>query len=577
MKINFYRITALFAIILVLVSCGVADRNAWRNNNSFTVSGTVSGLTGTGLVLQNNNADDNTVTANGSFTFTTTIVTGLNYAVTVKTQPNTPTQTCYVNNGSGTMGSANVTNVNIFCSPTFLPSSGAVGTIVTLVGTDLTATQSVSIGGKAAIVVNSSTNMLTAMVMPGAVTGAVSVTTAAGTTTIPGKFTVSATGIPAKQQGSKLVGSGAVSAAQQGISVAVSADGNTAVVGGSGDSSFLGAAWVYTRSGGTWTQQGSKLVSSGATGGAQQGNSVAVSADGNTAVVGGSGDNSGAGAAWVYTRSGGTWTQQGSKLVGSGATGAARQGYSVTVSADGNTAVVGGIADSSFLGAAWVYTRSGGTWTQQGSKLVGTDAVGTAQQGVSVAVSADGNTAIVGGLVDSSSTGAAWVYTRSGVTWTQQGNKLVGIGAVGAAQQGYSVAVSADGNTAVVGGNTDSSNTGAAWVYTRSGVTWTQQGNKLVGSGANGAAQQGWSVSVSADGNTAVVGGYGDRSFVGAAWVYVRNGSAWTQQGSKLVSSDAAGAAQQGASVAVSADGNTAVVGGPADNSSTGAAWIYTP
>jgi hypothetical protein len=334
---------------------------------------------------------------------------------------------------------------------------------------------------------------------------------------------------------------------------------------------------VYTRSGGTWTQQGSKLVSSGATGGAQQGNSVAVSADGNTAVVGGSGDNSGAGAAWVYTRSGGTWTQQGSKLVGSGATGAARQGYSVTVSADGNTAVVGGIADSSFLGAAWVYTRSGGTWTQQGSKLVGTDAVGTAQQGVSVAVSADGNTAIVGGLVDSSSTGAAWVYTRSGVTWTQQGNKLVGIGAVGAAQQGYSVAVSADGNTAVVGGNTDSSNTGAAWVYTRSGVTWTQQGNKLVGSGANGAAQQGWSVSVSADGNTAVVGGYGDRSFVGAAWVYVRNGSAWTQQGSKLVSSDAAGAAQQGASVAVSADGNTAVVGGPADNSSTGAAWIYTP
>ena len=86
-----------------------------------------------------------------------------------------------------------------------------------------------------------------------------------------------------------------------------------------------------------FTQQGPKLVGTGTAGGAGQGLSVALSGDGNTAIVGGPDDNSGAGAAWVFTRSGGVWTQQGTKLVGTGAIGAAMQGYSVSLSADGNT------------------------------------------------------------------------------------------------------------------------------------------------------------------------------------------------------------------------------------------------
>jgi hypothetical protein len=126
-------------------------------------------------------------------------------------------------------------------------------------------------------------------------------------------------------------------------------------------------------------------------------------------------DNNGVGAAWVFTRSGGVWSQQGSKLVGTGAVGAAWQGYSVALSADGNTAIVGGIEDNfvstNWAGAAWVFTRSGGVWSQQGSKLVGTGAVGQAQQGFSVALSADGTTAIVGGPWDNSLVGAAWVFT----------------------------------------------------------------------------------------------------------------------------------------------------------------------
>jgi hypothetical protein len=115
-------------------------------------------------------------------------------------------------------------------------------------------------------------------------------------------------------------------------------------------------------------------------------------------------------------------------------------------------------------------------------------------QGWSVALSADGNTATVGGPYDNSNTGAAWVYTRSNGVWTQQGPKLVGTGAVGNAEQGFSVAQSGDGNTAIVGGPNDNPNpasgnsglvlgAGAAWIFTRSNGVWTQQGAKLVGTG----------------------------------------------------------------------------------------------
>ncbi len=381
------------------------------------------------------------------------------------------------------------------------------------------------------------------------------------------------------QQGNKLVGIGAVGTVHQGQSVAISADGNTAIVGGNGDNNTAGATWVFTRSGGVWTQQGNKLVGTGAVNVARQGLSVAISADGNTTVVGGPLDNydtanySYRGATWVFTRTNGIWTQQGNKLVGTGAVGGAYQGRSVAISADGNTAIVGGNDDNNNAGATWVFTRSGGVWTQQGSKLVGTDAIGLANQGWSGSLSADGNTAIVGGFGDNDGVGAVWVFTRSAGVWTEQGSKLVGTGAVSTARQGYSVSISSDGNTALVGGYYDNNYTGAIWVFTRTGGVWTQQGSKLVGTGAVGGAYQGTSVAISADGNTALVGG---NDITGAVWVFTRTGGVWTQLGSKLVGTGAVGGAYQGTSVAISADGNTAFSGGEGDNGGVGAAWIFS-
>ena len=122
---------------------------------------------------------------------------------------------------------------------------------------------------------------------------------------------------------------------------------------------------------------------------------------------------------------------------------------------------------------------------QQDAKLVGTYS-GTPSQGVSVALSADGTTAIIGGPGDDNDIGAAWVFTQSGGAWTQQ-TKLVGSGYSGIPQQGVSVAVSGDGTTAIVGGDRDDNGVGAAWVFTQSGGTWTQQGSERVGNGYSGA------------------------------------------------------------------------------------------
>ena len=169
-------------------------------------------------------------------------------------------------------------------------------------------------------------------------------------------------------------------------------------------------------------------------------------------------DNSKFVAACVFTRSDGVWTQQGKKLIGTGAVGSARQGTSVALSADGNTAIVGGPGDNPWdrsvpfglgaAGAAWVFTRNGAVWTQQGDKLVGTGA----RQGTSVALSADGDIAIVGGFADDVGVGAASVFTRSDGHWAPD-KKLVGIGAVG--QSAPSVALSTDGSIVMVGGPND--------------------------------------------------------------------------------------------------------------------------
>jgi len=370
---------------------------------------------------------------------------------------------------------------------------------------------------------------------------------------------------PFIQQGEKLVPAhGENQQIGSGQSVALSSDGNTALIGGYGP----GAAWVFTRSGSAWIQQGEELSGSGVVNATDTSTSVALSSDGNTALIGARGDNAEAGAAWVFTRSGSTWTQQGSKLTASEG-GAGEFGYSVALSSDGDSALIGARTANGHEGLAWMFTRSNSTWSET-VRFAGAEEIGESYFGSSVALSSDGNTVLIGGPVDNNFAGAAWGFTRAGFGWTYDG-KLTGTGSI-VGDFGTSVALSSDGSTALVGGTDD----GDAWAFVRSQSTWTQQGPRLTGSEVTEPDVGGTSAALSADGNTAVLGSLGDNSNAGAAWEFTRSGSIWTQQGVKITASGATLGALFGDGVALSAGGETALIGAPGDNFGVGSSWVYT-
>ena len=370
----------------------------------------------------------------------------------------------------------------------------------------------------------------------------------------------------------------ALGPSNQGTSVALSADGATALVGGPSENTGYGAAWVYTRTSGRWSRQG-KLVGSDPIGKSSFGVSVALSSDGNTALVGGVGENGNQGAAWVFTRAGGIWTV-GPKLVPTDASAQAAVGTAVALSADGLTALIGGPNDVQSgvqVGAAWIYTRSGSVWTQK-TKLIGSvHGVGVAgSQGSSVALSADGTTALVGGPSALAGDGSVWVFVLSSGSWVFQ-QRLIASSAdeTGAGELGGAVAIASDGSTAIVGGGADASGAGAAWVWVRTSGSWSIQGSKLVGAGAVGLAGFGGSVAMSGDGNTVIVGGANDDSQVGAAWAFTRAGATWSPQGAKFVGDAVLGISAFGHSAALSSDGRTAMIGAPFETSNLGGAWAY--
>ncbi len=373
----------------------------------------------------------------------------------------------------------------------------------------------------------------------------------------------------------RLLGTNVLGSAQRGYSVALSADGSTAIVGAPGDNSNTGAVHVFARTGVNWSQQGPKLTVTGMIGQGYLGTSVSLSADGNTALVGSYGDNCFNGSAYVFTRSSGTWTQQGGKLLPSGAVGSSRFGYSVSISADGNTALVGAFGDNGNVGAVYVFVRISGSWFQQGTKLVPSGLIGTGFAGYSVSLSGDGNVALVGAYGDNSNVGAAFVFARSGGVWFQNGPKLVPSGGVGQGQFGLSASMSADGTTAIIGAAKDNGNAGAAYVFTRSGGSWVQQGSKLVPIGASGASQFGQAVSLSQDGSSALVGAKDDSALVGASYVFGRTSGSWFQQGPKLVPVGGTGSGWFGQSVALSADGHSALVGADHDADLKGVAYVF--
>ena len=444
-----------------------------------------------------------------------------------------------------------------------------------------------------------------------------------------------------------------------GYSVAIS--GDTLVVGAVGEDSNAtgvngndadnsasqsGAAYVFVRSGSNWSQQ-AYLKASNTNGGDQFGASVAIS--GETIVVGAIGEDSNAtgvngneadnsspesGAAYVFVRSGSAWTQQ--AYLKASNTGAGDQ-FGRSLAILGDTLVVGapdedsnaiGVngteADNSATnsGAAYLFVRSGSTWGQQ-AYLKASNTGNDDRFGISVAIS--GDTIVVGAYFESSNatgmngnqadnsslaSGAAYVFVSNAGTWGQQAYlKASNTGAFD--QFGASVAIS--GDTLVVGAYSDDSNAtgvngdqtnnsvfsaGAAYVFVRVGSTWSQQAYLKA---SNIGADDWFGYSVAISGDTIVVGAWGEDSNAtgvnggqnysagasGAAYVFVRIGSSWSQRAYLKASNtgidDMFGhsVAMSGRTIVVGAileDSNaTGLNGNQADNSATdaGAAYVF--
>jgi hypothetical protein len=378
---------------------------------------------------------------------------------------------------------------------------------------------------------------------------------------------------PMVQVGPKLTASGELGAGAFGSSVAVSSDGTTAVIGAPSDNA--GAAFVFVRSGATWTQQ-AELTGSGESGKGNFGAGVAISAKGDEVLVGAPSDEAGKGAAWSFTRAGASWTQLGAKLAGAVEEG--RYGAAVALSANGKTALVGEPRNE--FGAAWVLKRSGSGFVAPGHELTGGGFESGCKCGVnfgaSVALSADGRTALIGGPANPAAEetgqerGTAWVFVHAG-SWAQQGGRLL-------SGAGASVALSADGGTALLNEHGYKS-----FLYTRSGSTWSfsttlEGGERDLGCACLPSVPA--SVALSAAGDIALIGYSLDgqefpKGGTGAAWTFARSGESWSQVGPKLLPGEELGFGEFGSAVGLSGDGLRALIGGFKDNAGVGAAWYF--
>ncbi len=403
-------------------------------------------------------------------------------------------------------------------------------------------------------------------------------------------------------------------------SAATGVNGNQADNSASGS----GAAYVFVRTGATWSQQ-AYLKASNSEKSDSFGNSVSISGDtvvvgadyedsAATGVNGNQADNSAnmSGAAYVFVRTGTSWSQQ-AYLKASNTQTYDLFGNSVSIS--GDTVVVGAMAESSAAtgvngnqadnsafqaGAAYVFVRTGVTWSQQ-AYLKASNTDGSDWFGESVSVC--GNTLVVGAdKEDSAATGvngneadnnawdsgAVYVFVRSGPTWSQQAYlKAPNTGAFDsfghvASVSGDTVLVGAyeeDSSATGVNGNqadNGATDSGAAYVFVRSGTTWSQQAYLKA---SNTETNDGFGRSVSVSGDTVVVGARSEASATtgvngnqadnsalvsGAAYVFGRNGATWSQQ-AYLKASNTGAFDSFGHALAVS--GNTLVVASDGESS----------
>jgi sugar lactone lactonase YvrE len=345
----------------------------------------------------------------------------------------------------------------------------------------------------------------------------------------------------------------------------VSLSGDTAVIGARNrtvnSQANQGAAYVFVRSGGLWTQQQELTASDGA---GNDSFGQAVSLIGDIAVIGANGKNGYQGAAYVFVRSGGVWSQQ-QELNASD--GAANDQFGGSVSLGESTVVIGAwgktIDLNPFQGSAYVFVQDSGVWTQR-QELTASD--GAMIDGFGYSVSVSGNTMLIGANGKNSGEGSAYLFVFNGATWGQQ-QELTS--SDGAASDFFGQAVSVTGNTALIGAPSKDGSQGAAYVFVQSGGVWSQM-QEL--SASDGAANDQFGGSVSLSSDTAVIGASNHHGNLGAAYVFALSAGTWAQQ-QELTALDGAMNDEFGWSSAVS--GETVVIGAMEKDNGQGTAYAF--
>ena len=390
-----------------------------------------------------------------------------------------------------------------------------------------------------------------------------------------------------------------------GEGATMSADGNYAVVGAfywlpSGLSTPLGKAYVYLRTGNTWAQQATLSPTGGneAQGTGYFGFSVALDATGTRVAVGmrygetgtGSG-NYNQGCVFVFKRTGTSWAQETFFQASDKAT-QDQFGINVDINGDGDYIAVGAYKHShsslTEAGAAYVFTRSGTTWSQQ-AKLVASNAAAEDLFGESITISKDNDYIAVGapghdnggGLTGA---GAVYVFVRSGTSWSQQAflqhsDKVYG----DEGGRGHAVDLSDDGEYLIFGTKRKpyANANGAAYIFLRTGTNWAQQA-KLVSSDLANGDFFGYACRLSGGGDRAVVGApretTGSTTHNGAVYIFSRSGTSWSQS-KKLLASDKSGGEQVGSSIGISDTSGRIVSGAPYDDdnslNNSGSAYFW--
>jgi hypothetical protein len=304
--------------------------------------------------------------------------------------------------------------------------------------------------------------------------------------------------------------------------VALSFDGSTALVGASGTNNYAGAAYVFSKTNGTWDNGTSLNPSTGHVVNDYFGYSVALSGNGSVALVGAREANGHAGAAYAFERTNGTWSNGTDLIAPLSPSSGDNYGSAVALSRDGSSALVGaqGVSGSCDAGAAYVFSNTNGTW-DNGTELTPDPAPVTSDYfGSAGKMSHDGSTVIVAAFGVNNSTGTAYVFSKTNGTWSNGTALTPTSSLVPNDQFGTSVALSGDGSVAIVGAIGYKNSTGGAFIFTQTGGVWSNGSALTLASGPSANGYFGQSAVLSDDGLTALVGAPGVDSFQGVVYSF---------------------------------------------------------